>query len=318
MIRTHLKWNKNKALDELRKCDPTTTFEELKKRNYPLLNACVRYCGSFNNAKFAAGLPIRTEHSQIKQLPKDIKISPELGYVAGVILGDGFISFGSNRCVGLNTIDLDFASFFKEQLKKLSSLESIVYTTESRKVFCKARNKVYNYKKEFCVRLFSLKLCSALKKFVDDISWMYDSDRKVKIMVLKGLWDSEGYLSRHGTVGFCNSNLKIIELYQNLCKEFGIITSLVIRKNIKHFEVRLAGKESKINFFNLIGITIGRKREIFLNHKFCNSKKFTEEERYFIFKNYRYLSDSKMAMILNRSYNSILHFRDRNGLLKGG
>jgi len=241
----------------------------------------------------------RISKKTMRILPDHAKqVSPALGYIVGVLLGDGYLS---KRYISLHVKDLDFAKFFIDQFKQ----------------WCNIAPPIYHYKSYYEAKIGFTEACTFLKSLVSDLSWIDKSDKGIKRMILKGLWDSEGSINK-SFIGFVNTNEEVALLYQKLCKELGIKTTFHNYK--KFYFVRIFRRENKIKFFNEIGITIGRKRERFLKiiSKPPIYKKWLEGEKIYVFNNYRSYTDKELADSLNRSYNSIVKFRRKNNLRKIG
>jgi hypothetical protein len=233
----------------------------------------------------------------IRALPNYAKrLSPELGYIVGVLLGDGYVS---KYYLSLHVKDLDFAEFFAFQVKH----------------WCNVFPPIYHYKSYYEVKIGFVEACRFLKKLISDLSWIDKSDMEVKRMVLKGLWDSEGSVNE-SCIDFINTNDKVALLYQKLCQEFGI--KITFHKYKKFYFVRIFMKEDKMKFFNEIGVTIARKREklIKMISKTSVYKRWSENEKIYVLNNYKNYTDKELADALNRSHCSIVKFRERNYLKK--
>jgi intein-encoded DNA endonuclease-like protein len=199
-----------------------------------------------------------------RKLPKKSKIlSKELGYILGVISGDGYIY--KNFHVGLNVRDYDFALAFKNALEKWISFPVFIYKGNSGT--------------PFRVRLNSKEVCQFLNNF--DLNKLKESSSKIKAEFIKGFFDSEGcfYEPRFRTL-MSNTDKNLLLFIQTLLNAFNIKSHIykssskgkigilkngnIIRSRKKCFSLCLFKEESK-KFFSMIGTNIARKRWNFEN-----------------------------------------------------
>jgi len=261
------KWSKEKILKELKERAEVLGKSPTAKDVPTLEKLCRIYFGSFNKAKKLAGLDVIPQHNKYV-LPNSTKnISPELGYIIGVILGDGWINIKKGG-LGLNVKDKDFADFFFENLKKWSKKtpkKSIV-----RGYVKKFPNgKVSRISKQYKVVLWSVDAVNFITNLLKPIKfnrktkytnlkWIYKTPKKFKKMVLRGLFDSEGMVGIYKTsnyLSFKNSDYEIHDLFIKLCSDFGIKA-----KRWKD-DTRISSKQHILRFYKKIGITIKRKRD---------------------------------------------------------
>jgi len=198
----------------------------------------------------------------------------EFGYVIGVLLGDGCISeYKGTRQVAFSSIDREFTVFFNENLKAIFNKKIPIY------IYI-VKNSKYNNKPKYCLHLYSKKVYLFLKPKIDNLNWIYKQNDIFKMMVLKGLFDSEGFVSKEKSfcVSFSNTDEEIIKLFIKLCKEFDIET-----KRFKEYQYsnNCSSKQVKIlplhieKFYTTIsGLTIKRKeRKILKIINRINNKK---------------------------------------------
>ncbi len=257
-----MKWSKEKIIDELKnatiKIGHSPSFKELiRLRGWDLPTVCYRYFGTFNNAKLIAGL-VTDEKSKAYELPETAKnMTQELGYILGVIYGDGWIDIQFGK-IGLNVKDKDFAEFFAKVLEKWCGKKATI-----KKV------KLYH------VRLYGTRIASFLKNY--DVMKVLSSSEEVKGMFLRGLFDSEGYMAGYNLnnlriairkIVFYNSNKKLVDMVIKLLQELGI-TKVKVSSNRysgfgskkKQYRVIIYGRENFEVFQKKIGFSINRKRE---------------------------------------------------------
>lgn len=202
-----------------------------------------------------------------KFLPKESKkLGPELAYILGVIQGDGCLCKSKRHSLRgecfdyilvLGVTDKDFADYFSKQLEKWSSFKTYKYKYPQRG---KGTKDIYG------IRLRSKDVFEFLSNF--DLDILLESDEQIKSMFLKGLFDSEGSVSktkksRTIRIGMCN--IKIIKLAKNLIESLGIKCGKIhVRKVLDYKPLYLfciSSKESLKRYRDCIGFSIKRKQE---------------------------------------------------------
>ncbi|MFH1823445.1 MAG: LAGLIDADG family homing endonuclease [archaeon] len=269
--RKFTKWNKSKILKELinlsKKLGKSPSYEQIPK---PLYQACRRLFGSMNKAKKVAGLSINKQKHHI--IKKDIKkLTNELAYILGVILGDGYCYIKkskrrTNGVIGLHVKDKDFADEFKKILYR----------------WCLIKPKKHFGERGYIVGLYSIDCARIILNY--DINKIIKSSLKKKSLFLKGLFDSEGAVIGLNLqkrqfakrwIHFSNSNKEIIKIVEILLKDFKINFKLKSRghsgfgsKRLQ-YEIIFYGKDNLKKFFKSIGFSIKRKQQLLL--KILNS-----------------------------------------------
>jgi helicase len=105
------------------------------------------------------------------------------------------------------------------------------------------------------------------------------SDRLMKMKMdnvsalLKGLFDTDGYVDKNRGPGFSNTSERLVKQVQKLLLRFGIVSSIKAKKegtmNIcgkeyftkPHFELSIQNKRSMVEFNSLVGFGIDRKQK---------------------------------------------------------
>jgi transposase-like protein len=258
-------WTKEKVIQKLKeitlKLGHSPTQKEIIKENKKLVGAIRRF-GGLNKLKKEIGLKI--SHYRIKPLPEN-KDKPtfELGYIIGCLLGDGYITSGTSSkfIIGLSVKDRDFAEYFAKQLEKWSgfspSIHFIKYKKYGKEFYAWKVNffglNYYNFFKE------KLGLIKNNGKWVPTkLNWIYSMPEEFKRGVVKGLWDSEGFIIRfyHKGIGLSMKNKEVVELFSKLCNQLGINTCKVT-SNKKVYYAKIL--KDRMKFIDKIGITIQRK-----------------------------------------------------------
>ncbi|MFH1972034.1 MAG: LAGLIDADG family homing endonuclease [archaeon] len=184
-------------------------------------------------------------------------LSENLGYVLGVIFGDGHTSEKSRRII-LAAIDKDFVLEFKNNLEKWSGFESRIFLR-----VIPTDNIIKNRLPQWTCYLDTIEGAKFISTF--DLDSLLDTTNKIKCSFLKGLYDSEGSISKDGII-FYNSDKKLIYLIKNLLNSLGIFPTLNVYeakslsgKLIKYYHLSIYRKEYLKKYQNLIGFSIGRK-----------------------------------------------------------
>jgi len=194
--------------------------------------------------------------------PEFDKLTPELGYILGVIHGDGYLVIKRTKGrVGLEVIDKDFAQNFHNQLEKWSGLEFSFYFNKNKGLYTAV--------------LYSLRAARFLKDF--NIYNLVDADNEIKANFLRGLFDSEGNVSASNLetpktatrfISFFNNDKKLIDLTKTLLESLGIKVQNVdkrvgggFKETTINFRLRIGGFNNLELFRNKIGFSIERKNK---------------------------------------------------------
>jgi helicase len=207
---------------------------------------------------------------------ENVKFDEKLSYLIGVMLGDGYsgaetinkkIKYkGSPSIVG---IDEEIFENIKESCKdlKLSFKRSKIPNGTPQVIL--GKNKWF---REFLVR------CGVEKgedKYISD-KLMNMSKQNITAL-LKGLFDTDGYVDKRIGPGFCNTSKTLIKQIQKLLLRFGIVTTLRSRKpgsmqiyekeykTKKLYELNLHQKRSVIDFYRFVGFNIKRKQDALID-----------------------------------------------------
>jgi len=197
--------------------------------------------------------------------------SPQLAYVLGAMLGDGYIKkrrkgLGQQKYVILDVKDRDFAEGFQKAINN-----------------CLKRSvSIQKCATGFRVEVHSIFLYDLFKQglgAVERIAEAYSVD------FLRGLFDAEGYVTYHEEkngrlqkcVGLSNSNLELISIAQRFLRYIGIESKVskqnsVGRKTIapdghsiitkkQCYLLRIRRKDGILLFFHKIGFLIKRKEK---------------------------------------------------------
>lgn len=222
---------------------------------------------TFNEVKKLANLEVN-EYGTPFTFNEDMKEKTEdLGYIIGVIIGDGGIysNNDSGKWVSLQSKDKEFVCEFGEVLCEWANLEWHGFDSEKTEVSCYGpieidENAADNWK--------VLKSIASAYDFLLEyqegnytVSDLLDTNKEFKLGLLRGLWDSEGSISKEWKrVSFVSTEYKVIELYVRLVEEF--IGEVRIYDGDGKINARII-KEFNNEFFKTVQPTIERKRILF-------------------------------------------------------
>jgi intein-encoded DNA endonuclease-like protein len=185
---------------------------------------------------------------------KLLKPSEDLGYVIGVRLGDGYTredSAGYRYLIGLQAKDEEFAEKFGICLGNVLGRRPI-------RPWKDAKRGTY------VVITASKTLYELLKKPIDlkRIKEYVEHCPKCTAAFLRGLFDSEGNVSKNGYISLYNTNYEVLVYAQKLLKRFGIeATGPWPHKQKEGYYYIYIRAESLPKFYQLIGFTIRRKQK---------------------------------------------------------
>jgi intein-encoded DNA endonuclease-like protein len=198
--------------------------------------------------------------------PELLKPSEDLGYVIGVVLGDGYTCEGSyGDVIGLRAKDKEFVEDFGRRLGNVLGREPIRPWKDTGAYVAIARSKTLH---ELLRKPIDLK---RIKEYVEHCP-------KCVAAFLRGLFDSEGCVSKKGYISLYNSNYEVLVYAQRLLRRFGIESTGPRphkRKGTTMHDPR-TGKQYKankdcyyiyiladslLNFYLYVGFTIKRKQK---------------------------------------------------------
>lgn len=261
--------------NKIRKCHPWMTKEQIikklcqmseeGKKDVPqgvcpmhLIGSIKFHFGTLNKAKKAANLSFTKFHSIKKPLPESAKKpSPEMGYVIGVMLGDGYVEKEKRGCQYrsiLEVKDKDFIVFFAKKLEKWIGYKVTVFPP--------------NNKGLWNIKLAQKELNQLLIQYKNNPLLCLDFPIDVQNKVFKGLFDAEGYIGPAAKnamrMNISNKNEKIIFLLKQILTNNGIIFSVCTQKKKGVREkIKVIDVSRMVDILNIMkimdGITIQRK-----------------------------------------------------------
>lgn len=191
------------------------------------------------------------------------KITKELAYITGVLMGDGYLTKDG---IGLETIDKEFADEFARCVEKQFNLKPSIYYYKKKPMVDWRNGKTYQRKPTYTVRQRSILMHKYLVT-IDNLEFVDNLSRELRIVWLRGVWDSDGSLDkRSGQVLFYNKYIDLIELYQKLLLEIDIPSKYYQNFSTNVYRCYFARRYQQ-RFFEIVKPTIKRK---VLNTSFSN------------------------------------------------
>ena len=195
-----------------------------------------------------------------------LKPSEDLAYIIGARLGDGYTyEDGDYYVIRLRAKDKEFVEDFGRRLANVLRREPIRPRKDAGKYIAEAKSKTL-YK--LLRKPVDLK---RIKKYVEHCP-------KCTAAFLRGLFDSEGYVSKNGYIYLYNTNYEVLVYAQRLLRRFGIESTgpwPAVQKGTTMHDPR-TGKQYKTKkdcyyiyiraeslpkFYRHIGFTIPRKQK---------------------------------------------------------
>lgn len=192
-------------------------------------------------------------------------ITDDLGYILGVLYGDGYIM--KQGGIGLEVVDYDFIEEFSKVVERQFGIKGNIYDGKHPKTLKDWRNgKIYNLKPTKILHVGSRLISNYIIK-VKNFETIKSFNNTQKIAFLRGLWDSEGSINihpKHVTLNFTHNSEELIKLFISLLLETTQIKMTYYKKSEQgNFVAHIQRKEPAILFYKLIQPTIKRKRVIF-------------------------------------------------------
>lgn len=211
--------------------------------------------------------------------PGSRKLSPDLAYIYGVLVGDGHIEKSDKRRtyrVVLNVTDKDFAEKFVLALKKWSKMSPTTsertvkhdHTTKYGSLIkCVSHYHVVRLASKQVVKFLLSKIKCKTYNWRVPMDVLNTSDEKIICSFLKGFFDSEGcvifgnpFNRRVEATTVQKEGLKEI---RSLLKKIGIISRITQSKEQKMkglYEVIISGRKNLEAFAEKVNFSIHRKR----------------------------------------------------------
>jgi len=206
---------------------------------------------------------------------KLLEPSEDLAYVIGVVCGDGYVGL-EKRHKGYGHSKIRLIAKDKEFVEEFAIRIGRVLNRPP-------KLKVQRTTGYYCFEAESKTLYKLLKKPIDleRLRKYIEHCDKCSAAFLRGFFDSEGSVTKTGSISVSNSDYNLLRYVQSLLRRFEILTTgphlLFQRGTIKHSKGKqyicrrdiyyvYVRRSCNIGFYKHIGFTIKRKQERLLNY----------------------------------------------------
>lgn len=211
-----------------------------------------------------------------KTVTTDIRFDSSISYFVGAMLGDGYsgaetqdkriVYKGSPSIVG---IDEEIFSHIRTVCSKLGISCRRTQTYHGTPQLVLGKN---NWFREFLVRCGVEK---GDKKHISERLMCVDQENIAAL--LRGLFDTDGFVQRKKEIGFSNISNVLIRQIQKSLLRFGIVSRIRKRKagrmhiydkeydTSPHYELLISHKTSIVNFYRFLGFNIRRKEDALMD-----------------------------------------------------
>lgn len=268
-------WSKEKIKDKLQKLqekqDKILTANDLVKmgkEGYKIYNAIIRYFDNFNDAKEYSSLET-LDHYPAEEIPNSAHDSTfELGYLVGVLLGDGNIT---DRTFRLGVCDEDFIDYFKEMCEKWldKPCGKKSFTEGSTE---EVLGKECNCRGQYRIAIHSKLGVGILKEYESKPEKVLDENEEFKIGFFKGFFDSEGNIHKNrSAIRIANSKKKLLRIVQETGNVVGLKNGYIRQQSDGVYQLVYTGKKNLYQLCENVGVIIKRKIEPHMDdHQIAN------------------------------------------------
>jgi superfamily II DNA or RNA helicase len=173
-------------------------------------------------------------------------------YLVGILIGDGSLTI--KNLIGFSTGDKELEEYFLNKFKTHYSIR--VVEKPSYKEFFIRDKELYNQ----LVSRFDINCKSINKPICKELR---ELTRENTILLLRGLFDTDGCANNDGTVEFCSSSKDIAYYVFEQLLNLGIMARIREKKTAVNntFMIDINSKHACLKFYNMIGFYIKRKQE---------------------------------------------------------
>jgi DNA mismatch repair protein MutS len=223
-------------------------LSDIDSEDYIIINRKNDLWGTETKLKYS----LKDYPHQVRKYPLPLVLEKDLAYLIGLLIGDGTLTYEDSYylCTGDNFISNEFIRINKRLFN---------YDVKIKKNG-KDHYVASKYLRGF-LYLLGLKYKKSYEKEIPEI--ILKAPKKVIVAFLQGLFDADGTAGKkYGKVSLSTTSRKLATQIQIILLNFGIISSLKVRKTQKKpcFEVRITGIDS-IKFYEYINFRLKRKKE---------------------------------------------------------
>lgn len=192
------------------------------------------------------------------------QLTEDLAYIVGVLMGDGHLA--KDRII-LNSVDAEFVGAFYETIQRQFGRSASIYQVPAVRKVSPSNGKTYLCQPQVRLQFASVEAVTFLEG-VRSSDWVSRLPVKYKIAWLRGIWDSEGSITKakvknHWMVAFAIRNETLAALYQQTLAEALSITATLTKSKNQMWVVYFGKLHDVVRFYHGVQPTIQRKRARF-------------------------------------------------------
>lgn len=183
-------------------------------KDYPSSRTIEKRFGSWNEGLKQAGVSLNRDINPIQVTDDMYEMSPEKAYILGVLMGDA--SINKIGAMGLSVVDREFAEQYAKMFCKWAGLRWEGFDSEETEVSCfMNRHNKKEHKDQYVIKkgVSEIKEHMLQYKYPNDYESILEEVKGNEVELIRGLWDSEGWIKKDGRVGFKNGHEETAVLY---------------------------------------------------------------------------------------------------------
>lgn len=271
------KWNgkyvdKDTVKEQLHKFveeeEESLTYENFDdNKEYPSSKVVGDRFGTWNEGLEAAGIGTNRELHTIDVTDDMFEVSADKAYVMGVLMGDGCVDVANSMV--LSVTDKDFAEEYARRFCSWTGLVWDGFDSDKTQVGCNVQEKYTgeNHNDQYVVKKGVTEIEAHVRqyKYPNSSKSIVDEFGDYKTELLRGLWDSEGYIKDDGRVGFSNGHGNTFDIFTDLVTSTIDVnySELTITEYDRDYRVCLIPHRYTQEFIDAVSPTIQRKIDKF-------------------------------------------------------
>lgn len=227
---TKSRWNgkfvsKEEVINQLQKFvneeDEKLTYTNFNaNKDYPSSTIVERRFGTWNKGLEAANISKNKDTTKLRATQDMYEPSADKSYVLGVLMGDGCVDVAKSMI--LSVTDKEFAVEYGKRFCEWADLEWHGFEDDRTQVSCNIRQlDNENHRDQYVIKkgVSEIQPHILQYKYPNDADSVIEEFSEYKVEMLRGLWDSEGWIRKDGRVGFVNGHEPTAEIYFKLLKD---------------------------------------------------------------------------------------------------
>lgn len=184
------------------------------------------------------------------------EMTPELAYVAGVCLGDGWLSKGKkyNNRIGFTCSDKKFARKFIHAIKTMGLKPHVLVRKPTNHPSSVVRTPAEKQKLRYCIDVYALCLYRILENLYKDFNKLVAElfNAGVEWNFIAGFYDSEGWT---------NPKYQQVVMYNTDIKRLSLIRKILVKVGLHPPPIKLNNKRKNKKHKDLFRIALYRNEE---------------------------------------------------------